>query len=98
MLGFGGGNAYFSGVGARRDGAVAGVGAGAAAASLVGDDVGLGQASRSGALGRAASGGAVAGHTRTQIAERESQAQETAARLGRRSARRRRWSEEEKRG
>lgn len=59
------GNAYLDGVGGGRDGAMAGVGAGAAAASLVGEDVGLVQVSRSGALGRAASGGAVGGHTRT---------------------------------
>jgi len=58
------GNAYLDGVGARRDGAVAGVGAGAAAASLVGEDVGWVQAFRSGEFGRAASGGAVGGHTR----------------------------------
>jgi hypothetical protein len=85
------GNAYLDGigVGARRDGAVAGVGAGAAASSLVGEDVGLDQASRSGALGTAASGGTVGGHTRTQLAERVSQAKETAARWGTGSVRRR---------
>jgi len=44
---------------------VACVGAGAAAASLVGEDVGWVQAFPNGELGRADSGGAVGGHTRT---------------------------------